>query len=129
MFVRKTTTGTAKSGNTYHTYRLCQNLREGGTVRQKFLLNLGTYFNISQEYWRPLCTRVKVLLSRQTEMGFAPSLPIQVEATAQWIVESYRRRQGKGKRRHSRSQTPIGPPRPYRLPHGRCRACKPLGYQ
>ena len=86
MFIRKANTRTSKSGTTYYTHRLCHNTRTGDSVRQEILLNLGTYFNVKQEYWQSLCTRIKVLWSRQTEMGFAASLPIHVEATAQWIV-------------------------------------------
>jgi len=86
MFIRKATTRISKSGKTGYTYRLCHNTRTGDLVRQKILLNLGTYFTVEQEYWQPLCERIKVLLSGQTEMGFAASLPIHVEAAAQWIV-------------------------------------------
>jgi len=56
------------------------------SARREILLNLGIYFNVQQEHWQPLCERIKVLWSRQTEMGFAASLPIHVEAAAQWIV-------------------------------------------
>jgi len=82
MFIRKANTRTSKSGTTYYTHRLCHNTRTGDSVRQEILLNLGTRFTVEQEYWRSLCERIKVLWSRQTEMGFAASLPIHVEAAA-----------------------------------------------
>jgi len=82
MFIRKANTRTSKGGTTYYIHRLCHNTRTGDSVRQEILLNLGTRFTVEQEYWRSLCERIKVLWSRQTEMGFAASLPIHVEAAA-----------------------------------------------
>ncbi len=51
MFIRATKTGTARDGSPRFTYRLVENRREGGKVRQVTLLNLGRHFSIDRQVW------------------------------------------------------------------------------
>lgn len=44
VFIRKTKTGQAASGETYYTYRLVSTILNGDKVRQKTVLNLGADF-------------------------------------------------------------------------------------
>jgi hypothetical protein len=58
MFIRRTITRRAASGETYHTYRLVESRREGDRVRQTTLLNLGRHFDLPEAHWPSLCARL-----------------------------------------------------------------------
>jgi transposase len=66
MFIRRTTTRRAASGETYHTHRLVESRRIDGKVRQATLLNLGRHFPVPEDQWPALCARVQQLLDQST---------------------------------------------------------------
>lgn len=65
MYIRRTTTRRATSGEAYHTYRLVESRREGDRVRQSTLLNPGRHFDLAEEHWPKLCARLSQLLGSQ----------------------------------------------------------------
>ena len=93
MFIRATKTGTARDGSPRFTYRLVENRREGGKVRQVTLLNLGRHFSIDRQVWPLLCERIRELLSGQPSLALEP-LPPAVEAEARRITARVLERQG-----------------------------------
>ena len=85
MYIRRTQTRNTTTGDTYYTFRLVHSYRSKGKVKQKTLLNLGRHFDVDQDQWPSLCTRVDEVLSGQ--QSFVPSeLPIAVERQAQRIA-------------------------------------------
>ena len=68
MYIRKTKTGTAASGETYYTYRLVSSQRVGDKVRQRTLLNLGRNFSLPREQWPELCAAIDRILSGQMSL-------------------------------------------------------------
>ena len=64
MFVRRTQTRNTVSGEHYYTHRLVQSKRVDDKVRQITLLNLGRHFEVDQEDWPLLCTRISDRLLR-----------------------------------------------------------------
>lgn len=85
MYIRKTHTGSAKSGKTYFSYRLVQSRRQDGKVRQITLLNLGRYFDVEQKYWSSLCSRIEEIISGQSSL-FSTELPVIIEKEARRIA-------------------------------------------
>ena len=65
MFIRRTQTRSARSGETYFTFRLVRSERIGSKVRQRTLLNLGRHFPIGQSAWPVLCRRIDEVLTGQ----------------------------------------------------------------
>jgi hypothetical protein len=63
MYIRTTQTGNASTGERYLTHRLVESRREGKSVRQVTLLNLGRHFSLPRERWPELCSRIEQLLS------------------------------------------------------------------
>ena len=125
MFIRKIRTRTTASGESTFSHRLVARRREGDTVRQKTLLNLGRHFPIDQGDWPLLCPRVDELMTHQTTLNFM-TLPTAVETEARRIAKRLLERQ------EHRSETPDGErvavqslpnsdARPVRI--GRHRAC------
>ena len=94
MFIRATPTRSNATGEHYFTYRLAENVRVGGKVKQTALLNLGRHFPIDKAYWIPLALRIEQLLSPQGSWIEIP-LPALVEREAQRIVALLRARQAK----------------------------------
>ena len=88
MFIRRTTTRRAASGEVYHTFRLVESRREGGRVRQATLLNLGSHFDLAEAHWPSLCVRLSQLLGRQDTL-IALDLPESVEAAAQTLAAQF----------------------------------------
>ena len=84
MFIRRTQTRSARSGETYFTFRLVRSERIGSKVRQRTLLNLGRHFPIGQRAWPVLCRRIDEVLSGQLQL--APDCPPELEAHAQRIA-------------------------------------------
>ena len=80
MFIRRTRTSSRKTGDSYETFRLVEAVREGKTVKQRTLLNLGAHFDVPQEEWAGLAARIDELLHGQE--GFL-GVSEQVEAFAQ----------------------------------------------
>ena len=88
MFIRRTTTRRAASGEVYHTYRLVESRREGGRVHQATLLNLGRHFDLSEEHWPGLCARLAQLLGGQGAL-VTLDLPEAVEALASTLAAQF----------------------------------------
>lgn len=88
MFIRRTTTRRAASGETYHTYRLVESRREGDRVRQATLLNLGRHFDLPEAHWPSLCVRLSQLLGKQCVL-VPVDLPEAVEAAAQTLAAQF----------------------------------------
>jgi hypothetical protein len=82
MFIRCTTTRSKQSGDTYQTYRLVENERIQGQVKQRTLLNLGRHFDVPKPQWTELTCRISQLLSIQGSLFYYEQEPEQ-EAKAQ----------------------------------------------
>jgi transposase len=82
MFIRCTTTRSKQSGDTYQTYRLVENERIQGKIKQRTLLNLGRHFDVPKSQWAELSSRISQLLSVQGSL-FALELEPELEAKAQ----------------------------------------------
>src|SRR5579864_2597456 len=80
VFIRRTRTSSRKTGDSYETFRLVEAVREGRTVKQRTLINLGAHFDVPQEDWAGLAARIDELLHGQE--GFL-GVSEQVEAFAQ----------------------------------------------
>ena len=93
MFIRQTTTGSATDGTARITFRLVENRRIDGKVRQHTLLNLGRHFEIDHQDWPLLCQRTEELLSGQTVLNLVPHPP-KIEAEARRIAARLLQRQG-----------------------------------
>lgn len=73
MYIRKTKTSTAVSGEAYYTFRLVSSERVGGKVRQRTRLNLGRNFPLPREQWPQLCARLEDILAGQATLVPADS--------------------------------------------------------
>jgi hypothetical protein len=82
MFIRCTTTRSKQSGEAYQTYRLVENERVGGQVKQRTLLNLGRHFDVPKSQWAELSSRISQLLSIQGSL-FSLELESELETKAQ----------------------------------------------
>jgi transposase len=80
MFIRRTRTSSRKTGDSYETFRLVEAVREGKTVKQRTILNLGAHFDVAQVDWAVLAARIDELLHGQA--GFL-GVSDAVEAVAQ----------------------------------------------
>ncbi|MBF0423372.1 MAG: IS1634 family transposase [Magnetococcales bacterium] len=92
MYIRRTKTRNASTGESYHSHRLVESKRLGNKVRQVTLLNLGRHFSIAQEQWPTLCARVEQLLRVQTSL-LEVKCSVKVEREAQRIVSQLLARQ------------------------------------
>ena len=82
MFIRRTNTRGAKSGDSYFTYRLVEAVRVGKAVKQRTLLNLGAQFDLPQADWPALAARIDEVVHGQTSL-LAPGPSPTLEALAQ----------------------------------------------
>lgn len=82
MFIRRTTIKTRQSGGAYYTYRLVENQRVAGKVKQATLLNLGRHFAVPESDWKDLSARIERLLTVQADC-FEQTLPASLESKAQ----------------------------------------------
>ncbi len=85
MYIRRTKTRTTTQGEDYYSHRLVRSERVGKKVRQKTLLNLGRHFEIEQNQWPELCTRIEQLLQDQGTLRFE-GVSDELEKAAQQIV-------------------------------------------
>ena len=85
MFIRRTKTRTAESGEEYFSYRLVRSERSGDRVRQRTLLNLGSDFPVDKAHWPALCARIEQALDPQAPL-IPLSCPQEVEREAQRIA-------------------------------------------
>jgi hypothetical protein len=86
MFIKKIDKYSAKTGQSYFTYRLCESYRIDDKVRHRNILNVGKLENIRKEDFKLLCDRIEQKV-RGINMLFS-SLPDLVEKEAEFI---YRR--------------------------------------
>jgi hypothetical protein len=80
MFIRKTTTRSRSTTESYFTYRLVASARVGRQVRQITLLNLGRQFDLPAQHWPRLCARIDALLAGQAMLLTEPDA---IESLAQ----------------------------------------------
>ncbi len=85
MYIRRTQTRNNPTGESYFTYRLVASERIDGKVKQRTLLNLGRHFEVAQEHWPALCSRIEALLSGQQSL-LPNELPAKVEQVAQRLT-------------------------------------------
>ena len=66
MYIIKTTSKSKKnSALKYYTYRLVESIRVGTKVKRNTLLNLGSDFNLEQEYWSILSKRIDEIINHK----------------------------------------------------------------
>lgn len=63
MYIRKTTTKKAASGTAYSTFRLVVGERIQGKVRQRTILNIGSCFDLHEQFWPQLCKRIDDIIA------------------------------------------------------------------
>ncbi len=68
MFIRRTNTRNRKTGEAYFTHRLVEAVREGKSVKQRTLLNLGVHFDLAQADWPALAARIDELRHAQASL-------------------------------------------------------------
>ena len=85
MFIRRTTIKTRQSGAAYYTYRLVENQRVGGKVKQQTLLNLGRHFSVPESEWKSLARRIDQFLKGQVDL-FDHPLEVDLERQAQYLA-------------------------------------------
>lgn len=68
MYIRRSQTRNAHSGENYYTHRLVRCARVGGKVKQLTLLNLGRHFDVDRAHWPRLCARIEELLEGQSSL-------------------------------------------------------------
>ena len=78
MYVRRTQTRSASSGESYYTFRLVRSERIDGKVKQLTLLNLGRHFDVDRDHWPTLCARIEELLE-----GHASLIPVDCPPTVE----------------------------------------------
>ena len=83
MFFRRTKTANGLDGNSYYTYRLVENQREGTKTRQKTVLNLGANWDVPQSDWKAVAQRVEAIQQGQISCF---EFPKHVESAAQSVV-------------------------------------------
>ena len=80
MFIRRTKTRTADSGERYYSYRLVDTFRVAERVRQRTLLNLGSGFHFPPEQWKPLTQRIEQIVLGQHDLLLAAAPEVEREA-------------------------------------------------
>jgi len=85
MYIRRTKTRNTSTGEGYFTHRLVCSQRIDGKVRQRTLLNLGRHFDVDQDLWPALCSRLDQLLSGQESL-LPSELPVHAERKAQHLL-------------------------------------------
>lgn len=69
MFIRKTVSKNKNNvDDKYYTYRLVESYRVGNSVKQRVLLNLGADFNVDQNNWFILATRIEDIIKQRTSL-------------------------------------------------------------
>ena len=85
MYIRRTSTRSNATGESYFTYRLVSSERLGGKVKQVTLLNLGRHFAVAPELWPAVCRRVSELMAGQASL-LDPALPKAAAREAEHIA-------------------------------------------
>lgn len=90
-FIRQTKTRSSDAGEVYFTYRLVESRRVGKKVSQHTLLNLGSSFDLPQEVWPELCTRISQLFKSEDPLF---EVDASIEQSAQHIYSQILARRG-----------------------------------
>lgn len=89
MFIRRTKTRNAETGEDYYTHRLVESVRVGDAVKQRTLLNLGAQFDIPQTEWRALTARMDALLHGQDSLlTVSPAVEAQAQRYVARLIAS-----------------------------------------
>lgn len=90
MYIIKTISKSKKnSSEKYYTYRLMESQRIGQKVKKITLLNLGSDFNVAQEDWRDLATRIDDILKQRDRLfELANELEVIAQNSAKKIIAS-----------------------------------------
>ncbi|MDR3176297.1 MAG: hypothetical protein LBU06_07185 [Desulfovibrio sp.] len=83
MYIRQTKTKYSITSENYTTFRIVDGVRDGAKVKQRTILNLGKYFDLSADLWGQLCARIDELLNGMQR------LPGLVEGQNNPSVEKY----------------------------------------
>ena len=103
MYIRRVSTRSKTTGESYFTHRLVRTERIADRVRQFTLLNLGRHFAVAQEDWPSLCPRIEEILTGQAGLlALKPAL----EKLAQRYAAQLLLRQGQTVE-PGRSQPPV----------------------
>jgi transposase len=82
MFIRRTNTRNRRTGEAYFTHRLVEAVREGRSVKQRTLLNLGVHFDLAQVDWAALAARIDELRHGQASL-------LAVNAAVESLAQRY----------------------------------------
>lgn len=85
MFIRRTSVKNRTAGGSYYTYRLVENKRIDGKVKQYTLINLGRHFDVPKSEWKSLSARIKQLLEAQIDL-IDNELHTALESKAQYYA-------------------------------------------
>jgi transposase len=96
MFIRRTQTRNTATGEHYYTYRLVHSVRDGKQVRQQTILNLGRHFDVPEQHWRLLCSRLDQVLGKQSVL-VEIECPALVERHAQRLAAQLLAREGESR--------------------------------
>ena len=96
MFIRRTQTRNTATGEHYYTYRLVHSIRDGKQVRQQTVLNLGRHFDVPEQHWRLLCSRLDQVLGKQSAL-VEIECPALVERHAQRLAAQLLAREGESR--------------------------------
>ncbi len=87
MFIRRTATRSSKTGESYFTHRLVEAVREGGSVKQRTLLNLGAHFDAPRADWADLAARIDELRHGQVSLlALRPALEVLAQRYAAQLI-------------------------------------------
>ena len=84
MFIRGTTIKTDQFGKTYQSFRLVENERVNGKVKQRTLINLGRFFDVPKAQWQSLSSRIDQLLTGKNSL-----LCIDLDTDLEEIAQRY----------------------------------------
>ena len=76
MYIRRVSTRSNSTGESYFTHRLVRTELVADRVRQVTLLNLGRHFAVAQEDWPSLCPRIEENLTWIKAQGYWVFRPI-----------------------------------------------------
>lgn len=91
MFIRRSKTRTADSGEHYYSYRLVDTFRVANRVSQRTLLNLGSGFHFPRERWAELTQRIEQIVLGQHEvlLPLAPEVEREAQSIAASLLNKY----------------------------------------
>jgi transposase len=96
MFIRQSPIKSKKTGGSYFSYRLVENVRVDGKVKQKTLLNLGKHFDVDPAHWTLLATRISQIIEGgeqsqsdlfDTTLALDQTLENAAQRYAAWVIQ------------------------------------------